>query len=102
MPIERQTVLNIEGIIERLAGDSAGPPPCMFTNEAGLTAVMAVRQLRDLLEDSRKPVRYAAYAFLQILSEEQNISEAELAVFEATPENAELIATFRRNPRPRL
>jgi hypothetical protein len=94
--------MTIEGIVERFA-DGSADPPCMFANEAGLTAVMAVRQLRDLLEDSGKPVRFAAYAYLQVLFAGDDLDiKTSLGEFEANPENADLVAAFRSRPRPQL
>ena len=100
--MQRQTDSTIEQIIDQLDRDSGGPP-CMLTNELGLTAVAALKKLRDLLEDSRKPVQYAAYAFLHtILADDDLNIKPMLAAFEAEPENAQLIATFNSRPRPEL
>jgi hypothetical protein len=75
----------------------------MLTNELGLTAVAALRKLRELLEDSREPVKYAAYAFLHVLFPDDDLNvKPMLATFEAEPGNAELIATFNSRPRPVL
>ena len=98
----RQTDATVEQLIDQLDTNSGGPP-CMLTNELGLTAVAAIRKLCGLLENSQKSVQYAAYAFLHtILADDDLNVKPVLAAFEENLENAALIETFRSRPRPIL